>query len=220
MKIEGLNFDARKYVLEYDNVLNTQRHAVYSRRRAVLLGSHEDVRHVLDGLVENNPEVEEVIKEKIDALGEEAFYEVARRLILQTNDMFWIEHLEVMDYTRSSVNLRAYGQRDPLVEYKKEASRLFKEMEQAVEQQIITMLPNIGVGAFQREEEKLRKQQENIKTIGGDESAQTGAQPVVNGKKIGRNETVVVTNGSETKEMKYKKAEKLIEDGWQLVENK
>jgi preprotein translocase subunit SecA len=106
-KIEGLNFDARKHVLEYDDVLNFQRKVFYERRRKVLMEP---------------------------ASGEEA--ERVRQVKLQVYDMFWVDHLEMMDYLRSSVNLRAYGQRDPLVEYKKEGLRLFKEMEASIQNTI------------------------------------------------------------------------------------
>ena len=67
---------------------------------------------------------------------EEEKNENVRNLKLQAYDMFWVEHLEMMDYLRGSVNLRAYGQRDPLVEYKKEGLKLFKEMEQNIENTI------------------------------------------------------------------------------------
>ena len=69
------------------------------------------------------------IEAKINELGAETFRNLFRRLSLQMIDTLWVEHLEVMSYTRSSVNLRAYGQRDPLVEYRKEGIRLFKEMQ-------------------------------------------------------------------------------------------
>jgi preprotein translocase subunit SecA len=99
-KIEGFNFDSRKHILEYDDVLNFQRKTFYERRRKVLTE-------------EMDPRV--------------------RQVKLQIFDTFWVEHLETMDYLRGSVNLRAYGQRDPLVEYKKEGLKLFKEMEEAIE---------------------------------------------------------------------------------------
>jgi preprotein translocase subunit SecA len=66
-------------------------------------------------------------------------------IVLQTMDMFWVDHLEMMDYLRSSVNLRAYGQRDPLVEYKKEGLHLFKEMEQSVKDEVAKLIPNIAI---------------------------------------------------------------------------
>ncbi len=99
-KIEGFNFDARKHILEYDDVLNFQRKTFYERRKKVLL-EEPDQR--------------------------------VKQVKLQVFDTFWVEHLETMDYLRGSVNLRAYGQRDPLVEYKKEGLKLFKEMEEAIE---------------------------------------------------------------------------------------
>ena len=80
------------------------------------------------------------------------------------------------------------------------------------------MLPQIGAGAFAREEERLRKEHERLKAIGGDMSSGTPA-PVVREEKIGRNDTVTITNGSVSKEMKYKKAESLIASGeWKLVD--
>ena len=84
-------------------------------------------------------------------LGDDEFYSACRRLFLQAIDMFWVEHLELMDYTRSSVNPRAYGQRDPLVEYKKKALRLFKEMEIAIREEIARLVPHLGAGMFLKE---------------------------------------------------------------------
>jgi len=90
--------------------------------------------------------------------------------------MFWVEHLEVMDYTRSSVNLRAYGQRDPLVEYKKEGLRLYKEMQAAMRGQVARILPNIvpvvqGQPAFANtaaaQAIDMKEVQENAQTISG-----------------------------------------------------
>ena len=215
-KIEGLNFDARKHVLEFDDVLNTQRTAVYSRRKQILLGTQDDVETVLLEYVAGDEAILKSIEEKRKTLGDEAFFEAARRLILQTIDMLWVEHLELMDYTRSSVSLRAYGQRDPLVEYQREGIRLFREMQEAVANQIMEMIPRIGAGAFAREEERLRKEHEKLKTLGGDGT--TTNTPLHTKEKIGRNDTVKITNGSETREMKFKKAESLIATGeWKML---
>jgi preprotein translocase subunit SecA len=128
-KIEGFNFDSRKHILEYDDILNQQRKTIYERRRKILLGSLDEVEVRLMEVVGDDADLKKVVEEKIKLLGREQFLPTARQLMLQSIDMFWVEHLEVMDYTRSSVNLRAYGQRDPLVEYKKEGLRLFKEMQ-------------------------------------------------------------------------------------------
>ena len=137
-KIEGFYFDARKNVLEYDNVLSHQRDYVYTRRRTILVGGDDAVEELLQEIVAGDTEAESTISAKKTELGDE-FYPAVRRLILQTMDMLWMEHLEAMDYMRSSVNLRAYGQRDPLVEYKKEGLRLFKEMKSALHATVVEM---------------------------------------------------------------------------------
>jgi preprotein translocase subunit SecA len=155
-KIEGFHFDSRKHVLEYDDVLNQQRLKVYDRRRKILQGEPEEIQAILDGIIlKATPEDRAAIlanaenfKKAASAGGEVdteniAFLRTARGVMLQTIDLFWIDHLEFMDYMRSSVNLRAYGQRDPLVEYKREGLKLFKDMEISVDQEIIRILANV-----------------------------------------------------------------------------
>jgi preprotein translocase subunit SecA len=119
--------------------------------------------------------------------------------MLQAIDMFWVEHLEVMDYTRSSVNLRAYGQRDPLVEYKKEGLRLFREMQAAINNQIINLLPHVGGGIITPEAVVLKEVHEQAQTIGdGDGSKASPEAPKKPG--VGRNDTCPCGSGK-----KYKK---------------
>ena len=121
--------------------------------------------------------------------------------------MFWVEHLELMDYTRSSVNLRAYGQRDPLVEYKKEGLRLFKEMEIAIREEIARLVPHIGAGMFLKEEEKLKEMEKKVTLVGGGEnksdnnSSGTPSKSPTNedGEKIGRNDPCVCGSGKKYK---------------------
>ena len=176
-KIEGFNFDARKHVLQYDNIINLHRQTMYARRRKLLLGTKEEVREYFLAITEEAGEEGEAVRTaaegKIAAIGEDAFFDVIRRLALQTNDMFWIDHLELMDYARSSVNLRAYGQRDPLVEYKREALRLYKEMEEGIRMQILEMIPRIEVGAFVAQEAELKKVEAQMSLAGG---ANTGSE--------------------------------------------
>lgn len=218
-KIEGLNFDVRKHVLEFDDVINTQRTSVYGNRRTLLLGTYEDIERKLLEIIGDEEGVEVLIAEKKTSLGEEAFFEAVRRLMLQTIDIMWIDHLELMDYARSSVNLRAYGQRDPLVEYQKEGMRAFRSMQGAIRANILTMLPQIGAGAFAKEEEQLRRERAKLQMIGGDTSASGTVAPQAKAhNKIGRNDIVTITNGTETKQMKFKKAEDLLTDGaWKIV---
>ena len=75
---------------------------------------------------------------------------------MYVTDLLWTEHLETMEYTRASVNLRAYGQREPLVEYKKEGLRLFKEMEGGITLQIFSTILSLGVAVHDEEEKQLR----------------------------------------------------------------
>lgn len=143
-KIEGLNFDARKHILEYDDVLNFQRKTFYERRRNILVGDSRNILDYLEKILEEAlPEIKEAVAKKRAEMGEENFMKAFRELSLQTFDMFWVEHLEMMDYLRGSVNLRAYGQRDPLVEYKKEGLRLFKEMEESIEDAILGTITKV-----------------------------------------------------------------------------
>ncbi|MEK7586401.1 MAG: preprotein translocase subunit SecA [Patescibacteria group bacterium] len=158
-KIEGFHFDARKHLLDYDSVLNHQRLTIYARRREVLLdetGAHaeEFLIRILEEAGINDEELdkqENLLEEKRKTLGDQVFGASLRQAVLQFIDLFWVEHLESMDYLRGSVRLRAYGQRDPLVEYKREGLTLFKEMEQRIAEELIQFIPNVGV-AIKKEE--------------------------------------------------------------------
>ena len=210
-KIEGFSFDSRKNVLQYDNIINLHRQTMYGRRRKLLLGTEAEVKEYFETvLAEAAPEDEAIvaaIKEKIGIIGEKAFYDVIRRLALQVNDMFWIDHLELMDYARSSVNLRAYGQRDPLVEYKREALRLYKEMEEGIRFKIIEMVPRIDVSAFERAEAELTAVRSQMVLAGGSlpeggvAAKDTAPAPKnAEGETIGRNDPCFCGSGK-----KYKK---------------
>jgi len=200
-KIEGFNFDSRKHVLEYDDVLNYQRKIVYDRRRDILLGNKEMVKSKLEEVVAGDEAINKIITEKISTIGEDEFYRIAKIVLLQAIDMFWVDHLEIMEYSRSSVNLRAYGQRDPLVEYKREGLRLFKEMQQAVSEQVLRLVPHIGAGAFKQEEEKLKETQKQMTLAGGGSEEEIKVADVRhNDDKVGRNDPCPCGSGK-----KYKK---------------
>ncbi|TSC83609.1 MAG: preprotein translocase subunit SecA [Parcubacteria group bacterium Gr01-1014_17] len=145
-KIEGFNFDARKHVLQYDDVLNHQRNIVYGRRRAMLTGDNNKVEEYLAEISADDSVAEKMITEKRQALGTE-FIPALRRLVLQAVDFFWVEHLETMDHLRGSVGLRAYGQRDPLVEYRTEGMRLFKGMQASIGEHILRALQGMGLSS-------------------------------------------------------------------------
>jgi len=184
-KIEGYNFDIRKHVLEYDDVMNKQRETIYRRRREILEKDSikDEVREMIIGEVTkivkfhapgewpedwNLEEIREALKtifplpievqqnmadaknrddlidylanlaktayeEKEKQLGEVKMREIEKMFYLRTIDMFWMEHLDEMGYLRDSVRLRAYGQRDPLVEYKNEGIKLFQRLLTAIQ---------------------------------------------------------------------------------------
>lgn len=200
-KIENLNFDARKHVLQYDEVLDFQRKTIYARRRAILTGGTNEIDEYLGTLTSSDSDFEKKVEETKNRLGEEEFYAVARRLIVQSVDAFWMEHLEGMDYLKGSVGLRAYGQRDPLVEYKKEGLYMFKELENLISEQVKEVLPNVGAGAFVREEEKLKKEiTEAGLSSGGEVVSSSAAVKNEEGDKVGRNDPCPCGSGK-----KYKK---------------
>ncbi len=142
-KIEGFHFDARKSTLEYDTVLSYQRDVVYGRRKAMLFG---DQGHIMTSYYElgDKEMLEKLALEKIALVGEDAFWDNVRRSILYVSDLLWVEHIDTMEHMRQSVGLRAYGQREPLVEYKKEATRLFREMETRFADQTTSIIQAIG----------------------------------------------------------------------------
>ncbi|MCK5060217.1 MAG: preprotein translocase subunit SecA [Candidatus Pacebacteria bacterium] len=186
-KIEGFNFDARKHILEFDNVLNHQRQTVYSRRRKILTGGKGALLEYLKSLFDVvSPEEKKVIEEKIEKVKEnDNFASMLRVLILQAVDTFWVDHLETMEYLRGSVNLRAYGQRDPLVEYKKEGLRMFKEMEFSVKGEIVRLLPNIKEGGTVTASAQIKEMEKQAAAITGAGKPTVSVAPV---KKIGRND--------------------------------
>ncbi len=169
-KIEGFNFDARKHVLEFDDVLNYQRAIIYKRRRAILNGGSEEVSAYMNEAATLVPEDQsQKFLERYKAFAEKSeSLETMRRVILQTIDTFWVDHLETMEYLRGSVNLRAYGQRDPLVEYKKEGLRYFKDMEASIARQVaefvVALDPNVTFNAPQTSIEKEAKNVADIRS--------------------------------------------------------
>jgi len=188
-KIEGFHFDARKNTLEYDDVMNHQRKIVYARRQQMLKSDKDGIEELLQKISEDRGDLKKIIEEKRTKLGNEAFLEVVRRIALYATDTLWMEHLEAMDYLRSSVNLRAYGQREPIVEYKKEGLAMFKEMEAAFKEQVASLIGTINEPAKTDDS----KPKENLITIHSTPSElggkkDTSTSPSIGGKEPGRND--------------------------------
>lgn len=216
-RIEGFNFDARKQVLAYDDVLNTQRLAVYEKRRTALTGTPEAIEAYVLACIGGVAEPEQAYQKKKEEFGSEVWVTLMRRLVLQITDAFWLEHLETMDYLRRSVSLRAYGQRDPLIEYRKEGLTRFRAMEEGIANAIRGAIPRIipaDDARIKQEEEKTRRA---LVERAGDGSVADTTTPVVKGSEHGRNDLVTISNGTDTQTLKYKKAEPLLAEGWHLV---
>jgi preprotein translocase subunit SecA len=220
-RIEGFNFDSRKQVLAYDDVMNTQRLTMYGRRRAALAGSAEEIEALVLDLIAGDEAAQTAYDAKRAEYGQENFVQLLRRLILQVTDAFWLEQLETMEYLRRSVSLRAYGQRDPLIEYRREGLARFRQMEEGIAQAVREALPRIAPAEAARiraEEERVRAQ---LLAAGGSESSGSGAGAtagtIVKGATPGRNDLVTIQKGEETQTIKYKKAESLLTDGWEIV---
>jgi preprotein translocase subunit SecA len=232
-QIEQQNFEIRKNVLKYDEVLNKQRTVIYEERRRVLLGDdiHEQIVHMIEDVVadyvraatsEGYPEdwdldtlwtglkqlfpvsmspaeldersggglsseylIEELTADAMTAyarreeeLGSEVLRELERRVILSVLDRRWREHLYEMDYLQEGIGLRGYGQRDPLVEYQREAFDMFGAMMDGIKEESVGFLFNLDVQTEEEQEvEASPEPQFTFSGPGGDEGAAFGSPP-------------------------------------------
>ena len=197
-KIEGFHFDSRKHTLEYDNVMNHQRKVVYERRRVMLTGDHEEIQNFLKALTVEYPKLAEIIEHKRSSVGDALFFETVRRIALYITDTLWVEHLETMEHTRSSVNLRAYGQREPLVEYKKEGLRLFREMEANFKEKVFSLISTINVDIKDNHQTEVVEERPELilNSSDGNDAPLTIKREA---KKIGRNDTCSCGSGKKYK---------------------
>ena len=146
--MEGFNFDARKHLLEYDDVLNKHREVMYKKRREVLERSQDSgLKDQLLGIVEKAGHSKEEYEKKEQELGSENMRQAEKYVCLRVIDSLWIEHLENMEQLRDSVRLRAYGQQDPLVEYKNEGHKMFKGLLENIDTLIAQSIFGVRVTA-------------------------------------------------------------------------
>jgi preprotein translocase subunit SecA len=211
-KIEGLNFDQRKQLLSYDNVLNTQRDSIYKRRRAILFGEESILKSELENITSINPDINSIIQQKITEIGLENFLQLFRRFLLQSIDAFWIDHLEAMSYVRSAVALRAYGQRDPLIEYQKEGRTMFEDLKNAITERVIALVKNIDEQAFKKEEERVRNAMIQAQKSGGSDVSGGDLKT----SEYGRNDMVTIIKDGQEQTLKFKKAQELLLEGWEI----
>ena len=222
-KVEGFNFDARKHLLEYDDIINRQRKSFYERRRALLSGLENNEAGVRDSVIGaftnqlgvfRKAEMPDEQRKKIlaeisaptedldklnglagDKLGQIKNIKPLGYQLLGVLDMLWMNHLEDIEALRESVRIRAYGQRDPLVEYRRESKMLFDRMNANFEAWIFTRLFRIKTEGG--EEEGRTDRMETIRVS----SAPTGKD------KVGRNDPCPcgTINPDTGKVYKYKK---------------
>jgi preprotein translocase subunit SecA len=193
-KIEGFHFDARKHTLQYDDVLNHQRQTIYERRRRVLLGDKKELEKILSELYEVKEELKNFIESKKEKYGDDIFFDVLKNIYLQIVDQYFMAHLEHMDHIRQSVNLRAYGQRDPLVEYKKEALATYKAMQAKMKEDFYNFIMHIDNIIANIEAQKIL-QNSRLKNDTHVETNKEGESD----HKIGRNDQCPCGSGKKVK---------------------
>ncbi len=133
-KVEGMNFDARNHVLEYDDVMNKHREVFYKKRREVLEKAQSSkLKTQILEIVKKAGFSEADYEKREKEVGEENMRQLEKAVCLKVLDTLWVEHLENMGHLRDSVRLRAYGQQDPLIEYKREGHMMFKRLLQTIE---------------------------------------------------------------------------------------
>ncbi|MGI6103447.1 MAG: preprotein translocase subunit SecA [Patescibacteria group bacterium] len=145
-RVEGHNFDIRKHLVEYDDVMNAQREVVYRKRHRILeldaeqdTWLHEEIRDLL------HEDEHGAFDAKVREVGEVNFRKLERLIYLRTIDTLWVEHLSTMQHLRDGIGLRGYAQKDPLVEYKDTAYGLFQALKDEIENQVVEMLLRLEV---------------------------------------------------------------------------
>ncbi|OHB17218.1 MAG: preprotein translocase subunit SecA [Parcubacteria group bacterium RIFCSPLOWO2_01_FULL_40_65] len=175
-KIEGHHFDARRYVLEFDNVMNKHRETIYNLRREALLS--DSLKEKILGYF-NEFYQEENTTERYEEKEKEAGFENMRKLerfvLLRVIDELWVDHLEAMDYLRNSVNLRAYGQRDPLVEYRIEGQGMFEQLLKSIKYQVVNMIFKVGIAPSVSQPQPVAVKNSQEKEIGRNDPCWCGS---------------------------------------------
>ena len=253
---EAQNFEARKHLLEYDDVMNKQREAIYSLRGSFLEGRDqkefvlERATSLVSWLVDSfcprdqhpdqwnttqfgnevlnqfgidlksagidlgtlgHDEVNDALVEKVQAryeekeklFGAQTLRWLERHILLDIVDAQWKDHLLTLDHLKEGIGLRGYGQKDPLVEFKKEAFTLFEDMMDRVDTEAVRFLflmqPARPEAEARQIEQRQRRQQQNLQFQAGPAQAEA-PKPVRAGAKVGRNDPCPCGSGK-----KYKK---------------
>jgi preprotein translocase subunit SecA len=244
-RVEAHNFDIRKHLLEYDDVMNKQRTEIYSFRKELLQSNNlkDRIYSMMDEVVDEilgiycpeekhreewdmkgvsdavygvfsvvpkvTPtditslketlisEIRDAYEKKESEVNSEMMRYLEKIILLQIVDSQWKDHLLAMDHLKEGIGLRGYGQRDPLVEYKKEAFEIFSDMTGRISTEVLRRLFRIQV----QKQEAIRREQQKLAQISYNRGEGSSvAQTVRRGKKVGRNEPCPCGSGK-----KYKK---------------
>ena len=248
-KVESRNFDMRKHVLEYDDVMNQQREVIYEQRRRILMKGDlkENIIDMINRLVDRTmtmyapPEVyseewdlpamiayaeefyapegkltvehlQTLSREELDEylhetainhyeerenmMGSGVMRELENLVMLKVVDSQWMEHLDAMDMLREGVGLRAYGQRDPLVEYKFEAYDMFEAMKGAIQDDVVRYIYRVNLVSQPKVEDHLANA--SVNNPSGDSETEK-KQPLHNKNEIGRNDPCPCGSGKKYK---------------------
>ena len=244
-KVEGKNFSIRKHVLQYDDVMNTQRGIIYKQRKQVLDGEniHENILHMINSVAEETiqeyvgngedvnkegllqeiktifnvndleslskkhldvQEITDELKEKAlqnydkkaEEIGQNEIGEVERVVMLKVVDQKWMDHIDAMDELKDGIGLRAYGQKDPVVQYRIEGFDMFDKMVNDIKHDVVKILLNINrVNNVERKQtvkitsQGLEQAVNALKNSTPQESKEVSHIPVTNeGPKVGRND--------------------------------
>jgi preprotein translocase subunit SecA len=223
-QIEELNFERRKNVLKYDDVMNTQRQVIYTERQKILQGEdfkdealnmvrdvvsatvrrlapeeifneEWDLDMILAGIAEvyptkiTRPELEDTVtakeledravedaiglyEDKERSLGSQVMRQLERLVLLNITDTRWREHLYEMDYLQEGIHLRAYGQKDPLTEYRREAYAMFEELTDSIKDGFVRYIYRVELV---REDEPGRPRPQRVQAVHGDQEQQANA---------------------------------------------
>jgi preprotein translocase subunit SecA len=254
--VEAQNFESRKHLLEYDDVMNKQRETIYGRRRELLEGG-EQKENVLDasasvvqwlvetycpknanadewnkdGLVkefwarfgldlkalelkfdprsvdELTERLRQVVRQRYDereaVWGAERMRTHERMIMLQVVDSQWKDHLLAMDHLKEGIGLRGYGQRDPLVEYKRESFNMFTDMMDRIEDETLRFLflmrtPDEEEEMIRQYQRRKRREAQEMRMVGGGAVADK-PQQVIRREKVGRNDPCPCGSGKKFK---------------------
>lgn len=202
-RVEGHNFDIRKHLVEYDDVMNKHRSIIYSRRRKILESS--DIHPMIQEVIERSSESDEQKQTKNDQLetkmksvpNEEMFKAIEKQVFLRTIDRLWMDHINEMMKLREQVSFRGYAQKDPLIEYKNDGFEKFEKLIRAIDHNTLETLLRMEL-KIQVPKEEVPKMQTNVKKI---EDIETGTREFIPkaDKKTERNDPCPCGSGKKFK---------------------